>query len=82
MKNYNKKNIELKKHVSTIHCANALSLLQRKIANALLFHAYEDLLIHEEYRISIRELCELIGYDSHDYKSIKKALVDLLSTVI
>lgn len=73
---------ELKKHVSTIHCANSLSLLQRKIANALLFHAYEDLLLQNEYQISIKELCSLIGYDSHDYKSIKKALIDLLSTVI
>lgn len=73
---------ELKKHVSTIHCANSLSLLQRKIANALLFHAYEDLLLQNEYQISIKDLCSLIGYDSHDYKSIKKALIDLLSTVI
>ncbi len=86
MKNYKQKPIdhksELKKHVSTIHCANSLSLLQRKIANALLFHAYENLLLQDEYHITIRELCSLIGYDSHDYKSIKKALIDLLSTVI
>lgn len=82
MNTYKKRNIELKKHVSTIHCSNVLSLLQRKIANGLLYHAYDDLLIKEEHHISIKELCTLIGYDSHDYQSIKRALVDLLSTVI
>lgn len=75
-------NLELKKHVGTIHCANSLSLLQRKIANGLLYHAYDDLLIKEEYQISIKELCTLIGYDSHDYKRIRQALIDLLSTVV
>lgn len=76
------KTLELKKHVATIHSSNKLSLLQRKIANALLYNAYDDLLIKEEYQIHIGSLCKLIGYDSHDHKSIKKALVNLLSTVI
>ncbi len=76
------KTLELKKHVATIHSSNKLSLLQRKIANALLYNAYDDLLIKEEYQIHIGSLCKLIGYDSNDHKSIKKALVNLLSTVI
>ena len=74
--------LELKKHVAAIHSSNKLSLVQRKIANALLFNAYDELLIKEEYEIHIRTLCNLIGYDSHDHKTIKKALVNLLSTVI
>ena len=37
---------------------------------------------NEEHQIQIKALCDLIGYDSHDHKSIKNALVDLLSTVI
>lgn len=76
------KNLELKKHVAAIHSSNKLSLVQRKIANALLFNAYDELLIKDEYQIHIRTLCNLIGYDSNDYKTIKKALVNLLSTVI
>lgn len=76
------KSLELKKHVATIHSSNKLSLLQRKIANALLYNAYDDLLIKDEYQIHIGSLCKLIGYDSNDHKSIKKALVNLLSTVI
>lgn len=76
------KSLELKKHVGAIHSSNKLSLVQRKIANALLFNAYDDLLIKVEHEIHIRGLCNLIGYDSNDYKTIKKALINLLSTVI
>src|SRR5690349_13402545 len=78
----NKKTLELKKHVAAIHSSNKLSLLQRKIANALLFNAYEELLDKDEHQIHIPTLCNLIGYDSNDHKTIKKALVNLLATVI
>jgi plasmid replication initiation protein len=74
--------LELKKHVAAIHSSNKLSLVQRKIANALLFNAYDELLVKDEHEIPIRGLCNLIGYDSNDYKTIKKALINLLSTVI
>ena len=77
-----RKNLELKKHVATIHSSNKLSLLQRKIANALLFNAYDKLLEKDEHSIHIAILCKLIGYDSNDYKTIKKSLVNLLATVI
>lgn len=73
---------ELKKHVAVIHSSNKLSLLQRKIANALLFNAYGELQTKDEHSIHIAKLCELIGYDSNDHKSIKRALVNLLSTVL
>lgn len=76
------KTLELKKHVAAIHSSNKLSLLQRKIANALLFNAYEELLKKDEHIIHIATLCNLIGYDSNDHKTIKKALVNLLATVI
>jgi plasmid replication initiation protein len=74
--------LELKKHVAVIHSSNKLSLIQRKIANALLFNAYDELQEKDEHAIHIIKLCELIGYDSKDYKSIKRALVNLLSTVL
>jgi len=77
-----KKTLELKKHVAAIHSGNKLSLLQRKIANALLFNAYDSLFDKEEHEIHIPSLCKLIGYDSNDHKTIKKSLVNLLSTVI
>lgn len=77
-----RKVLELKKHVAVIHSSNKLSLLQRKIANALLFNAYDNLLDKDEHEIHINSLCKLIGYDSKDYKTIKKSLVNLLSTVL
>lgn len=76
------KDLELKKHVAVIHSSNKLTLLQRKIANALLFNAYKDLLTKDEHEIHVATLCQLIGYDSNDYKLIKKSLVNLLSTVL
>lgn len=77
-----KKALELKKHVAAIHSSNKLSLLQRKIANALLFNAYNELLEKDEHTIHIANLCKIIGYDSNDYKTIKRSLVNLLATVI
>ena len=53
---------ELKKHAATIHCSNTLSLLQRKISNALLYHAYKELMLKEEHEISVKQLCNLIAY--------------------
>ncbi len=73
---------ELKKHAATIHCSNTLSLLQRKISNALLYHAYKELLLKEEHEITIKELCKLIAYNGNNHSAIKDALKGLLSTVI
>lgn len=77
-----KKPAELKKHVAVIHSNNRLTLVQRKIANALLYNAYNDLLHKEEHQIHVKALSELIGYDSKDFKSIKNALMKLITTVI
>lgn len=73
---------ELKKHAATIHCSNTLSLLQRKISNALLYHAYQELMVKEEHEITIKQLCKLIAYQGHNHAAIKEALKELLSTVI
>lgn len=73
---------ELKKHAATIHCSNTLSLLQRKISNALLYHAYEDLLTKEEHEITVKQLCRLIGYQGNNHAAIKDALKELITTLI
>jgi len=73
---------ELKKHVAVIHSHSKITLLQRKISNALLFHAYENLLTQDEHEIQITTLTKLIDYDSHDHKKIKQSLMDLLATVV
>src|SRR3990167_6490720 len=73
---------ELKKHAAAIHCSNTLSLLQRKISNALLYHAYPELLSREEHEINMEQLCHLIMYQGHNYAALKDALKGLISTVI
>lgn len=75
-------NRELKKHAATIHCSNALSLLQRKISNALLYHAYKELMLKEEHEITVKQLCRLIGYQGNNHAAIREALKGLISTVI
>lgn len=76
------RSLELKKHVGLIHSTNKLSLLERKISNALLYHAYDELLTQNEFEIHIPSLCVLIGYNSKDDKTIKRALMSLISTVL
>lgn len=72
----------LKKHVNTIHCSNDLTLVQRKLFNALLFNAYHEMQEKLQYEISVKKLCELIGYASRDYKKLKKSIMDLITTAI
>lgn len=73
---------ELKKHAATIHCSNSLSLLQRKITNALLYHAYKELMLKEEHEISVKQLCRLIGYQGNNHAAIRDAFKELLTTII
>ncbi|MBS0358904.1 MAG: replication initiation protein [Proteobacteria bacterium] len=77
-----KKNIELKKHVATIHCSNKLGLLQRKLSNALLFYAYPYLLQREEHEITMKEICSIINYAGNNISFIKDTLKNLMTTVI
>ncbi|MHB1221926.1 MAG: replication initiation protein [Gammaproteobacteria bacterium] len=73
---------QIKKHAATIHCSNTLSLLQRKVSNALLYHAYKELMLKEEHEITVKQLCRLIGYHGNNHAAIKDALKGLISTVI
>lgn len=74
--------LELKKHVNAIHCSNNFSLIQRKLFNALLFNAYGDLPHKNQFQISAKALCQLIGYNSNDHAKVKKALLDLMRVTI
>lgn len=76
------KRVELKKHVNAIHCSNNLTLVQRKLFNALLFNAYPELPHKPRFQISAKELCRLIGYNSNDYGKLKKALFGLITIAI
>ncbi len=72
----------LKKHASTIHCTNNLTLASRKISNVLLYHAYSDLAKKDEHEISISHLIKLLGISTNNIDAIKDALKQLVSSVI
>lgn len=69
-----KKALTIKKHVNAVHVRGELSLVQRKLANALLYHAYPELPVKDEYEIGIRYLCDLIGFDSNNLDPLKEAI--------
>ena len=77
-----KNNQILKKHVAAIHIGAKLSLLQRKLVNALLYNAYDGLLTAQEHHISASVLCEMIGFDSKNIGYLKGALKGLMETVV
>ncbi|WP_238938123.1 replication initiation protein [Sulfitobacter geojensis] len=79
---YSKDKQILKKHVAAIHIGAKLSLLQRKLVNALLYNAYDQLLTAKEHKISASVLCEMIGFDSHNSAYLKGALKGLMETVV
>ena len=81
-KKYSKDKQILKKHVAAIHIGAKLSLLQRKLVNALLYNAYDQLLTAKEHQISASLLCEMIGFDSHNSAYLKGALKGLMETVV
>ncbi len=79
---YNKDKQILKKNVSAIHIGARLSLLQRKLVNALLYNAYDQLLTAKEHQICSTILSEMIGFDSHNTAYLKAALKGLVETTI
>ena len=82
LKKHSKDRQILKKHVAAIHIGAKLSLLQRKLVNALLYNAYDQLLTANEHQISASVLCEMIGFDSHNSAYLKAALKGLMETVV
>ena len=77
-----KKDLVIKKHVNAIHIKGELSLLQRKLANALLYHAYPLLPVQDRYEIALSALCDLAGFEAHDRDRLKAALQGLQKTLI
>lgn len=74
----------VRKCVETVHITNTISLVQRKLLNALLLNAYYQIpdLGITIHRISVSQLVDLIGYDSHDIGRIKDLLKALTTTAI
>lgn len=75
-------NPAVKKHTSTIHIETGLGLTPRKIHNALLMNAYDNLITASEHTISLSYLCELIGVDSRNQQYIKEVGLKLVTTPV
>ena len=73
---------EIKKHVAAIHVSNSLTFTQQKASNILLLNAYDDLLTKEKHSIRVRDLANLIGFESHNLDILKDALRGLMSSVL
>lgn len=72
----------VKKDVSAIHVGAKLSLIQRKLSNALLLHAYEHLVTEKSHEIDISLLCGVIGFEGRNYAHLKDSLRGLVTTPI
>ncbi len=82
MERFLSKERSLKKHIAAVHISGKMTLLQRKVANVLLFFAYKDLLTADSHHIRIRDLAELVGFDSNDLNLVKTAFRTLASIPI
>lgn len=73
---------EFKKHVATIHTSGELSLLERKLSNVLLLHAYDNLLVQRTHSLPVSILSPILGYESNDIAGLRRALRSLVTTAI
>jgi plasmid replication initiation protein len=71
------------KHSGAIQVsANQISLLQRKIWNILLANAFDDLLSKDEYSIKIKDLAEILKFDSNDIELVKEAVTKMQKVLV
>lgn len=65
------------KAAAMVLSSGKLTLLQRKLSNALLLNAYDALATQSTHRISVQNLCALCGYNSNDRATLGAALKSL-----
>lgn len=73
---------ELIKASAAIQITNRLSLLQRKLGNALLKHAFNRLEDSETHSVNLTLLADKIGFDSKNVEVLKDALTNLAKTSV
>ena len=73
----------LKKGVGAIHSSGNLTLVQRKLANVLLYSAYDNLLSKRTHTIPVPIMCAMLGWEaSNRIDHLKEALAALQETRI
>jgi hypothetical protein len=75
--------LRLRKSVGAIHTSGTLTLVQRKLANVLLFNSYDNLLKRRTHTIPVPIMCAMLGWDgSNKIEHLKDALSTLAQTSI
>jgi plasmid replication initiation protein len=75
--------LRLRKSVGAIHTSGTLTLVQRKLANVLLFNSYDNLLKRRTHTIPVPIMCAMLGWDgSNKIEHLKDALATLAQTSI
>ncbi|MEP2942686.1 MAG: replication initiation protein [Hyphomicrobiales bacterium] len=64
----------VKKNVSAVHIGARLSLMQRKLVNAMLLNAYDTLVVEDTHSVNVSLLMEMIGFDSRNQQHLKTAI--------
>lgn len=77
-----KKDKYIKKHNAAIRSYSEMTLLERKIANVLLYNAYHKLTTESTYVISISQLLSLLSLKTNDYQKLKQGIRQLMLTII
>ena len=73
----------LKKSVGAIHSSGKLTLVQRKLANVLMYSAYDNLLSTRTHTIPVHIMCAMLGWDaSNRIDHLKEALLALQQTTL
>lgn len=71
----------LKKSVGAIHSSGKLTLVQRKLANVLLYAAYDNLLSKRTHTLPVPIMCAMLGWEeSNRIDYLKEALAALQET--
>jgi hypothetical protein len=79
---FSKRKKEVIKHSSAVQITNSITLLQRRAWNVLLARAFDDLPASDRYQIRVRDLIEMLDYNSNDDAHLKEALEKLTTTAV
>jgi Initiator Replication protein len=79
---FSKRKREVIKHSSAVQITNSITLLQRRAWNILLARAYDDMPSSDRYQMRVRDLIELLDYNSNDDAHLKEALEKLTTTAV
>lgn len=74
---------QLKKSVGAIHSSGKLTLVQRKLANVLLYSAYDNLMSKRTHTVPVQIMCAMLGWEhSNCIDELKEALQALQKTTL